>query len=229
VSLKGCSLFLRLYRGRSRGKKGGFEDVGWREGQPREYAVRKMSGFLPLARYKGGNPYWSVGDVMYRILLRICNGDRGRRVYCGEVGRNRTGNLNARHLISNHQRWCRRCSKPRQGGYADPSTGCCESWEPSPGVRAKAPRTACRSIRTRQASTRNPLSVLLLALLEGALAISRLVCLRRPSESAEPTRPSSQAGAGCLGNISFDTAQDAPDLRGSRWLWRTGLAPRRGR
>ena len=41
---------------------------------------------------------------MYRILLRICNGGRGRRVYCGgEVGRNRSGNLNPRHLTSNDQ------------------------------------------------------------------------------------------------------------------------------
>ena len=41
---------------------------------------------------------------MYRILLCICNGAWGRRVYCGgEVGRNRSGNLNSRHLTSDDQ------------------------------------------------------------------------------------------------------------------------------
>jgi hypothetical protein len=45
---------------------------------------------------KGEDPRWPVGDVMY--------GDWGRCVYCGgEVGRNRSGNLNPRHLTSNDQ------------------------------------------------------------------------------------------------------------------------------
>ena len=56
MSLKGCSLFLRLYKGRSRGKKGGFEEVGYGESQLREYAVRNVSGFLPSAKYEEERP-----------------------------------------------------------------------------------------------------------------------------------------------------------------------------
>jgi hypothetical protein len=229
VSLKGCSLFLRLYKGRSRGKKGGFEEVGWGESQPREYAVRNVSGFLPSAKYEGERPTLVGGRCdVWNTSPHLQWGPRQARVL-----RRRGGSQSFRQSqpqTSDLQRpgVCRRCSQPRQGGYGDPGTGCCEPPEPSPGLRARAPRPACRSILTRQAGTRNPLSVLLPGLPEVALAISRLVCLRRPSESAQPTRPSSQAGAGRLGNISFDAAQDSARLARLA-VAPENRAPRRGR